>query len=59
MLPQSPISSATGRLRSRAMHTISEGYKGLSLLVNLNLDRFLMIGAIMVSLVVGGMIIAH
>jgi hypothetical protein len=41
------------------MQTITDGYKGLSLLVNLNLDRFLMVGALILALVVGGMIGAH
>ena len=38
------------------MRTISDGYRGLSLLVDLNLDRFLMVGTLAIALVIGGLI---
>lgn len=38
------------------MQTISRGYRGLSLLVDLNLDRFLMVGALTAALIVGGLV---
>ena len=38
------------------MQTLENGYRGLSLLVDLNLDRFLMIGAMLAALIVGGII---
>jgi hypothetical protein len=38
------------------MQTLTQGYRGLSLLVDLNLDRFLMVGALVAALIVGGMI---
>jgi hypothetical protein len=40
------------------MQTISQGYRGLSLLVELNLDRMLTAGALVLALVVGGLIAA-
>jgi hypothetical protein len=38
------------------MQTIQNGYRGLSMLVDLNLDRFLTIGTLLAALLVGGYI---
>jgi hypothetical protein len=38
------------------MRTINQGYRGLSLLVDLNLDRLLTVGALLAALLVGGLI---
>lgn len=38
------------------MQTIQHGYRGLSLLIDLNLDRFLTVGALILALVVGGLV---
>ena len=38
------------------MQTLTQGYRGLSLLVDLNLDRILMVGALTAALIVGGII---
>lgn len=35
------------------MHAITDGYRGLSLLVNLNLDRLFFVGTILVGLLAG------
>ncbi len=38
------------------MQTLTNGYRGISLLVDLNLDRLLMVGTLLVALVIGGLI---
>ena len=38
------------------MQTLSQGYKGLSFLVGLNMDRLMMIGALVASLYSGSYI---
>jgi len=38
------------------MHTIARGYRGISLLVDLNLDRLLTVAAMVAALCLGGLI---
>ena len=38
------------------MQTISTGYRGLALLIDLNFDRILMLGTIVAALLLGGLI---
>lgn len=38
------------------MKTLEKGYRGLHLLVDLNLDRFLMIGTLVAALMIGSLV---
>lgn len=41
------------------MQTLNNGYRGLSLLLGLNLDRFLVLGALGAALMLGTFVAAH
>jgi hypothetical protein len=43
---------------TRSVDTIKTGYRGLSLLIDLNWDRFMSVGALLVGLLVGAWIIS-